>query len=310
MEMFDFMHDIQFKTTKKGFGRTKNLLINFATLLKHKFYQRSTLLWIFKGGEFMNTAKKHVGHAIKQVELLNYLLNNLQQFNLKPTTKLVLLYLAGCYNPKHADVFPKQKTIALQMGISEASVIRAIQELHKDGLIISERKYTNRYRFTSRILNLGGTDKDFSQGNNMQVENSQNVSSETCNLQAPYIEQEQEQLKEQTEVNNFQSENIPRKYSYSNSLDFERIKFLKEYAQKHYKTTPQAYFNWLMKNKDAQDKIISEYKKKKNVTQRALRSIQETQELIRKYKEYAQNSASPYKSEAWKQLGEKLRKNI
>ena len=145
----------------------------------------------------MNTAKKHVGHAIKQVELLNFLLNNLSQFNLKPTTKLVLLYLAGCYNPKHADVFPKQKTIALQMGISEASVIRAIQELHKEGLIISERKYTNRYKFTSRILNLGGMDEDFSGPDNMQVENSQNATSETCNLQAPYIEQEKEQKKEQ-----------------------------------------------------------------------------------------------------------------
>ena len=99
----------------------------------------------------MNTVKKHAGHAIKQVEILNFLLNNLQQFNLKPTTKLVLLYLAGCYNPKHADVFPKQKTIALQMGISEASVIRAISELHTAGLIISERKYTNRYISTRRI---------------------------------------------------------------------------------------------------------------------------------------------------------------
>ena len=252
----------------------------------------------------MNTAKKHVGHAIKQVELLNYLLNNLQQFNLKPTTKLVLLYLAGCYNPKHADVFPKQKTIALQMGISEASVIRAIQELHKDGLIISERKYTNRYRFTSRILNLGGTDKDFSQGNNMQVENSQNVSSETCNLQAPYIEQEQEQLKEQT-------------YSFSTKKEggnvylfqSEEDRILEAYAIKHGARNVKAYINTL-KSSGSAKKIISEYKKKKNVTQRALRSIQETQELIRKYKEYAQNSASPYKSEAWKQLGEKLRKNI
>ena len=258
----------------------------------------------------VNTAEKHVGHAIRQVELLNYLLNNLQQFNLKPTTKLVLLYLAGCYNPKHADVFPKQKTIALQMGISEASVIRAIQELHKEGLIISERKYTNRYKFTSRILNLGGMVEDFSEANNMQVKNSQNATSETCNLQAPYIEQEKEQIKEQTEVINLESENIPQKYSNSNSLDFERIKFLKEYAQKHYKTTPQAYFNWLMKNKDAQDKIISEHKKQKKVTQMALCSIRETQELIKNYNEMSLDSSAPYNCELWKKFGEKVKARV
>ena len=141
----------------------------------------------------MNTVKKHAEQGVKQVELLNFLLNNLSQFNLKPTTKLVLLYLAGCYNPKHADVFPKQKTIALQMGISEASVIRAIQELHKEGLIISERKYTNRYRFTARILNLGGMDEVFLQDDKMQVETSQKAISETSNLQASCKEQEQEQ---------------------------------------------------------------------------------------------------------------------
>ena len=130
----------------------------------------------------MNTAQKHVRKALRQIDIVNYLLNNLSQFNLKPTTKLVLLYLAGCYNPKHADVFPKQKTIALKMGISEASVIRSIAELHKEGLIISERKYTNRYKFTSRILNLGGMVKSFLETNNMQVKNSQNVTLETWTL--------------------------------------------------------------------------------------------------------------------------------
>jgi DNA-binding Lrp family transcriptional regulator len=144
----------------------------------------------------MNTAKKHAGHALRQIDLVNWLLNNLQQFNLKPTTKLVLLYLAGCYNPKHADVFPKQKTIALKMGISEASVIRAISELHKEGLIISERKYTNRYKFTSRILNLGGMEDNFLQTNNMQDKNYQNDVLETCNLQDSYIEHEKEHKKE------------------------------------------------------------------------------------------------------------------
>lgn len=246
----------------------------------------------------MNTAKKHATHAIKQVELLNYLLNNLQQFNLKPTTKLVLLYLAGCYNPKHADVFPKQKTIALQMGISEASVIRAIQELHKEGLIISERKYTNRYKFTSRILNLGGMVEDFSEANNMQVENSQNATSETSNLQAPYIEQEKEQKKEQTEdrgviVYSFQSNDS----------------ILEEYAIKHGARNIKAYVNTL-KSSGSAAKIISEYKKQKKVTQMALCSIRETQELIKNYNDMSLDSSAPYTSDAWKKFSEKAKARV
>lgn len=242
----------------------------------------------------MNTAKKHATHAIKQVELLNFLLNNLQQFNLKPTTKLVLLYLAGCYNPKHVDVFPKQKTIALQMGISEASVIRAIQELHKEGLIISERKYTNRYKFTSRILNLGGVVEDFSEPDNMQVENSQNATSETCNLQPPYNRTTKEQVKEQTDVNKggnvylFQSED-------------DRI--LEEYARPRAKKSIQAYIKRL-KDTGSAAKIISDYKKQKKVTQIALRSCQETQELLRQYDSMESDSAAP--AEAWKNFGKKI----
>ena len=241
----------------------------------------------------MNTARKHAGHAIKQVELLNYLLNNLQQFNLKPTTKLVLLYLAGCYNPKHADVFPKQKTIALQMGISEASVIRAIQELHKEGLIISERKYTNRYKFTSRILNLGGMVEDFSEANNMQVENSQKATLETSNLQALYIEQEKEQVKEQTEV--IRGGNVYSIQSYDSILE--------DYAIKHGARNVKAYINTL-KSSGSAAKIISEYKKQKKVTQIALRSIQETQELIAEYNQ--EHNGSPYECEAWLKLGAKI----
>lgn len=242
----------------------------------------------------MNTAQKHAGHAIKQVELLNYLLNNLQQFNLKPTTKLVLLYLAGCYNHRHAEVFPKQKTIALQMGISEASVIRAIQELHRQGLIISERKYTNRYKFTARILNLGAENESFFESDNMQVENSQKVSLETSNLQAPYIEQEKEQLKEQTEV--IKGGNV---YLFQSEED----RILEDYAIKHGARNVKAYINTL-KSSGSAKKIISDYKKQKKVTQNALRSIQETQELISVYNQDKQAATAP--DEAWEKLGIKF----
>lgn len=238
-----------------------------------------------------NTAEKHAAHGVSQIQLTNFLLNNLSQFNLKPTTKLVLLYLSGCYNPKHADVFPKQKTIALQMGISEASVIRAIQELHKEGLIISERKYTNRYKFTSRILNLGGMVEDFSEANKMQVENSQNERLETCNLQPPCIEQKEEQKKEQT--GNIKGGNV---YLFQSEED----RILEDYAIKHGARNVKAYISTL-KSSGSAKKIIREYKNKKWVTQRAKNDILETQELLKQYNEV--HDGSPYECNGWERVG-------
>lgn len=207
----------------------------------------------------MNTVKKHAGHAIKQVEILNYLIHNLSQFNLKPTTKLVLLYLAGCYNHKHVDFFPKQKTIALQMGISEVSVIRAIQELHKEGLIISERKYTNRYKFTSRILNLGGIVEHLEQDNKMKDENLQKDSLKHINLIAPYIEQEKEQIKEPEKV--------------------EDYKILKDYAISKGAKNIKAYIEALKQNGSAQ-KIIQLAKEKQKIESYHTKRIEETNKLL------------------------------
>ena len=247
-----------------------------------------------------NVAKKHATHAIRQVELLNYLLNNLSQFNLKPTTKLVLLYLAGCYNPKHVDVFPKQKTIALQMGISERSVISAIQELHKEGLVISERKYTNRYKFTSRILNLGGLVEDFSEPEEIAEKNSKICSKENENSAPPYIEQEKEQKKEQTEV--IKGGNV---YLFQSEED----RILEEYAIKHGARNVKAYINTL-KSSGSAKKIICEYKTKRWYAHRAAYNIQETQELIKNYNEMSLNSSAPYECDAWKKFGEKAKLRV
>ena len=240
----------------------------------------------------VNTAENHATHGVSQIKLTNFLLNNLSQFNLKPTTKLVLLYLSGCYNPKHADVFPKQKTIALQMGISEASVIRAIQELHKEGLIISERKYTNRYKFTSRILNLGGLVEDFSETNKMQVENSQNVRLETSNLQPPCIEQKEEQIKEQTVSEKSSSVEEENRGGNVYLIQSEEDRILEEYAMKHGARNVKAYINTL-KNSGSAKKIIREYKTKKWYAHRAACDIQETQNLLKLYDKYKQESVCP-----------------
>ncbi len=102
--------------------------------------------------ENFKKAKTHVGHGISQFELTNKLLNNLSQFDVSPIAKLVLLELSACYNPKKVDVFPKQKTLAKKIGVSERSIVRAVQELVKAGVILIESKYTNHYIFTSKIV--------------------------------------------------------------------------------------------------------------------------------------------------------------
>ena len=169
-----------------------------------------------------NTAKTMSGHGFTQFELTQKLLQNLYKFKLTPTAKMVLMYLSSCYNPKHAEMFPKQRTIADKLGISEASVIRAICELHKEGLIISERKYTNRYKYTPKFLTSLGI-----LNNKMQVENSQNESKETCNLQPVLIEPKKEQYKKQNYYKNYFQKTAyidPQRYQTGEIKRLEKIK--------------------------------------------------------------------------------------
>lgn len=184
----------------------------------------------------MNTVKNHAGHEFSQFELSKNVLNNLSQFNLKPIAKLVLLYLCDCYNPKKEFIFPKQKTIAEKLGVSEVSVIRAISELHKEGLIISERKYTLKYRFTSKIV----SEQPKNQQNNMIGKTYQNEIKQPIKMTAHDIEQTKE-LNKPTKVDDF--------------------KILKEYAESKGAVNIKAYINTLRKN-GSSEKIIKEYKDK------------------------------------------------
>ncbi len=231
---------------------------------------------IFKG-ETMNTATIHAGHGVSQIKLTNYLLNNLQQFRLKPTTKLVLLYLSGCYNPKHTDVFPKQITIANQMGISEASVIRAIAELHQEGLIVSERKYTNRYKFTSKVLSLGEVSDD-----KMQVENLQNETEETCKMTPACNRTTIEQ-----ENNNGEIDNL------------DEYKILKNYAVSKNARNVAAYVATLKKNGSA-GAIIQQEREKQQIEQYHANKIEKTKILIEYYNDSKKDVAPP--TQSWLEL--------
>ena len=236
----------------------------------------------FKGGIFMNTAKKHAGHAISQFTLTQNLLNNLSQFKLTPTAKLVLLELSSFYNPKKVDMFPKQKTLAKKLGISERSVVRAIQELLNEGLILVECKYTNHYKFTSKIVAQQPENKNF-----YNEDMSEDFGQNGKQLNDKMAEHEYEPTKEHIKEPQESGENV----YYGDDL------ILYEYAKNKAKYNVYSFMK-AIKEKGGDKKIISEYKKKKNVTQIALRSIQETQELIKEQAELEKTKQHFSQSEA------------
>lgn len=212
--------------------------------------------------ENTKAVKKHAGHAFSQFKLTNCLLQNLYKFKLTPTAKLVLLELSACFNPNKPDMFPKQKTLAAKIGISEASVIRGIQELHKEGLIISERKYTRRYKFTSKIGCILPDNEKFFTSNKLQEENTKKESLKDCNLQPHEHEPIKEQKKEPEKVEDF--------------------KILKNYAEKKGAKNITAYINALKKNGSA-DRIIKEIRDKEAVDRFYKRQVEETKKRNAEY---------------------------
>lgn len=221
-----------------------------------------------------------------QFYLTTNIITKLNTFKLTPTAKLVLLYLTTCYNPKHKEVFPKQKTIADKLGVSEISVTRAIQELHKEGLIISERKISNIYIFTPRIVS--------EQPENLIDDKQQIDSKENIKMIDSYIhEQTKRTNKEQTVINK------------GGNVYSEDDEILKDYAIKHGARNIDAYINTLKSSKSA-EKIICEYKKRKKVTQMALHSVQETQNLLKQYESFKQNVDCPQSVNLWVELGKKF----
>lgn len=187
----------------------------------------------------MKTATKHATHGISQFELSKKILNNLSQFKVSPSAKLVLLYLADCYNPKTAKMFPKQKTIAAKLGISERSVIRAISELREGGLILVESNLSNRYVFGAKmgLCEFSGN-KNFSP-EEMSPQNEK-ISSPDDNMSHHEHEQTKE-LNKKTNINDY--------------------KILREYAiSKGAKNIP-AYINAIVKS-GASKQIVKEFKQK------------------------------------------------
>lgn len=207
----------------------------------------------------MQNAKMTAKRTITQFQLTQNLLNNLQQFNITPTAKLVLLYLSSCYNPKKAGMFPKQKTMSKKIGVSERSVIRAISELISEGLIIVECKYSNKYHFTSKIVCEPSENEKIFTSAKMSDKKRQNDIKENAKMSLPYIEPKKEHKKEPIGVDDY--------------------KILKDYAIKHNARNINAYINALKQSGSA-DKIIKDSKPKNYSTGEVERCLAIRNEVI------------------------------
>lgn len=210
--------------------------------------------------ENLQKAETHATRGFSQFKLTDRLLKNLNKYELSPTGKLVLLYLSSCYNPKKADVFPKQKTIANKLGISERSVVRAIQELVKGGLIFVESKYTNHYVFSSKIVQKPFQNENFFEPENLSDDFSQNDTSKRDNLS--------------------HHEHEPKKEQEKQPLSMEDYKILKKYAIKRGAKNIQAYINALIKLGSAES-IINEHKQIQANAQGMLAKAQKVQEDLK-----------------------------
>ena len=227
----------------------------------------------------MNTIRKQAIEPITQYELTTEIVTKLNTYDITPTAKLVLLYLTTCYNPKHADVFPKQKTIALKLGISERSVTRAIQELHREGLVLIECKYTNRYKFTSKIVNKCPV----KMADDIRQNNSQN--GDNLSLHTQTIKHDKEQT-----------------LSKGGNVYSEDDNILRDYAIKHGAKNIDAYINALKKTKSAENII----KEKNKIAVRAVAAISETKKQIQIYEDYRNTRESYENIEIWENVGKKF----
>lgn len=218
----------------------------------------------------MNTKKKQVNTAFSQYEFTQNLLNNLKQFDVSPIAKLVLLQLSTYYNPKHRDVYPKQKTIASKLGVSERSVTRAISELVKAGLILIECKYTNHYIFTQRI----------------GIQQAENLSNDIG----------QDDIKQQDNLSPHEYNQLDKPIN--EPLEVEDFKILKDYAVRHNAKNINAYINALKKNGTAKE-IIQQVKNAQN-------RVKQTQKTLKHYEEIKNTGVAP--TQAFLNLKEKLKK--
>lgn len=239
-------------------------------------------------------------HGFSQFELSKNVLNNLYKFKLTPTSKLVLLYLVDCYNENHQEVFPKQRTIADKLGVTERSVIRAIQELNKEGLILITNKLTNVYRFTSKIVCKPPQNKN----TNCLIKRDK-ISSTNDKLSSTCIEQKKELKKQQTIVVLKNSPKQDAEGVSSTAIPSDIPECLKRKAEKGEITNLKKYWNSLrphVKEGYKKQDILEKQKIKdcEAIEKYAIKQCEIPGQLIEQNKRDAETASEPPKE--WKEL--------
>ena len=107
-------------------------------------------------------------------------------------------------------MFPKQKTIAAKIGVSERSVTRAVQELFKAGVILIECKHTNRYKIVQNRGGFARENEKIFNTDNLSDNSGKNIRQQKDNLSETHEhEPKKEHEKEPQSVEDFKYKNPP-----------------------------------------------------------------------------------------------------
>lgn len=124
------------------------------------------------------------------------------RLGLNSNAKEVLLYLASCYNEKNGVVYPRVKTMAAALDISERGVIRALAELTEKGCIIrsKRRKNSNEYVITRKVLQSNPIQHQTKNADNVITHGHNDTSSNDTVSPLMIHEVEQHEVKQQQPV--------------------------------------------------------------------------------------------------------------
>lgn len=81
----------------------------------------------------------------------------------KPTTRMVLIYLSDCHNSQTGECFPRQDTLAEMCEVSRSTVNLHLAELEKQGLIKRVQRVNKRTKKKKSTFYILGCDGDLAQ---------------------------------------------------------------------------------------------------------------------------------------------------
>lgn len=231
-------------------------------------------------GEIMKTQKmpkSMTGHGLSQFELSKKVLNNLKQYNLTPTAKLVLMLLVDCYNPENGFVvFPSANYIAETLGVGLTATKQAIKDLILEGLIIKTKRDKVRGNYNKYLLTL--------KVQNSTSEQSENECFKKSESDLFMITDKKEKKNNKPTVKN-------------------NDKYLLQYAEKRGVKNKVAYINAIKKNGGAKE--IIEDLKQADINNKWMQN--EVKTIIENDRKMRNEAEAPPK--AWYELKAKLMQN-